>query len=126
MLSAIAGKVLLNEPDDPHTVLSSLPFPIYITANFNNFLADSLRRSGREPLELLFNSDIPIAGLDAPDSNRPLVYHLYGKVNDAESLVLTEDDYFHLRSNSGVTGKESLVSCAERLQVRVSCFSGLI
>lgn len=94
MLSSIPGKI--NEPDDPHFLLSKLPFSTYITANFNNFLADALRRSKpeREPQEILFNANLQPAGREAPDAKHPLVYHLFGRISNPESLVLTEDDYF--------------------------------
>ena len=29
-----------------------------------------------------------------PDKDNPLVYHLFGRLDIPESLVLTEDDYF--------------------------------
>jgi len=99
MLALIAGKVLLAEPDDPHVVLASLPFATYVTANFNNFLAEALRRSepARVPTELVFNADGPAQGgaaISVPSPEQPLVYHLFGRLDDIESLVLTEDDYF--------------------------------
>ncbi|MER2517813.1 MAG: SIR2 family protein [Candidatus Accumulibacter phosphatis] len=99
MLSLIAGKVLLAEPDDPHVVLASLPFATYVTANFNNFLAEALRRSepARVPTELVFSADCSSetdAVIYAPSPEQPLVYHLFGRLDDIESLVLTEDDYF--------------------------------
>lgn len=99
MLSLIAGKVLLAEPQDPHVVLASLPFSTYVTANFNNFLAEALRRSrpARAPTELVFNTDRSTgrgAEITTPSPAQPLVYHLFGRLDDIESLVLTEDDYF--------------------------------
>ncbi|MBE2259194.1 MAG: SIR2 family protein [Rhodobacteraceae bacterium] len=99
MLSLIAGKVMLAEPDDPHVVLASLPFATYVTANFNNFLAEALRRSepARLPVELVFNAEgspVAAAEIAAPSAEHPLVYHLFGRLDDLESLVLTEDDYF--------------------------------
>ncbi len=94
LLSLIAGKVLLKEPDDPHVVLAGLPFSVYVTANFNNFLAEGLRRSQRPPQELVFNADLPAGEIAAPSPEHPLVYHLFGRLDDIESLVLTEDDYF--------------------------------
>jgi hypothetical protein len=94
MLDVIAQKAMLQAPWDSHVVLASLPFPIYVTATFNNFLADALRRSQRPPQELLFNAATPPATLEDPTPQRPLVCHLFGRIDDIESLVLTEDDYF--------------------------------
>ena len=94
MLSAIAEKVSLKEPSDPHSILAFLPFTIYVTANFNNFLADAIRLSDRKPQELVFNSDLRLVDINTPDRDHPLVYHLFGRIDDMQSLVLTEDDYF--------------------------------
>jgi len=96
MLSVIAGKVLLKEPCDPHVILASLPFSTYITANFNNFLADALRRRDppRAPTELVFSAGQQGGESVAPTAEQPLIYHLFGRLDDIESLVLTEDDYF--------------------------------
>ena len=94
MLSAIAAKVMLNEPNDPHIVLASLPFSNYVTANFNNFLADALRLSHREPQEVVFDPDFDSGEINESTKAHPLVYHLFGHIDDIQSLVLTEDHYF--------------------------------
>lgn len=94
MLSEIAGKVLLKEPDDPHVVLAGLPFSTYITANFSTFIADALKRSGRQVQEEVFSLESPAPENRPPSSEYPLVYHLFGRLDETESLVLTEDDYF--------------------------------
>lgn len=96
LLSVIADKVALKEPDDPHMVLARLPFSAYVTANFNNFLAEALRRSQqpRSPQELVFNIKRRTGKIAAPSPETPLVYHLFGRIDDIGSLVLTEDNYF--------------------------------
>ncbi|MBK7956344.1 MAG: SIR2 family protein [Candidatus Accumulibacter sp.] len=94
LLSVIAEKAMLKEPDDSHVLLAGLPFSAYVTANFNNFLAEALRRSQRPPQELVFNADVSAEEVSLPSPEHPLVYHLFGRLDDVESLVLTEDDYF--------------------------------
>jgi len=94
LISAIAGRSKEAEPTDPHFTLASLPFRMYVTATFNSFLADALRGQGRNPEERIFNGiDDGELGV-GPEVERPLVYHLFGRLDDEQSLVLTEDDYF--------------------------------
>jgi hypothetical protein len=44
---------------------------------------------------------------DEPSPQRPLVYHLFGRLGEPDSLVLTEDDYFNYLI--GVTGNKELI-----------------
>ncbi|QDT50541.1 CHAT domain protein [Symmachiella dynata] len=89
-----------QDPFEPHSVLASFGCPLYVTTNPDSLLEDSLREvAGIEP---------EVATLDwrtgqsqfGPNSNyfpskqRPLVYHLFGRVSEVTSLVLSQDDYF--------------------------------
>jgi hypothetical protein len=92
-----------NSPDEPHRVLADLPFPIYITTNYDNAMISALRFRGKDPkLELcrwnsyLEENEESIFDKDKnylPTQANPLVFHLHGHYNVAESMVLTEDDY---------------------------------
>jgi hypothetical protein len=44
---------------------------------------------------------------DEPTAERPLVYHLFGTLDEPDSLVLTEDDYFDFLI--GVTSRNNLI-----------------
>jgi hypothetical protein len=98
-----AGGVLRKRDEiEPHMVLAQLPFRIYITANPDSLLETALIAVGKEPVVQVcrWNDEMAQAALgdDAdfePEIRRPLVYHLFGTFEDAESLVLTEDDYFN-------------------------------
>jgi SIR2-like domain len=84
--------------DDPHGVLATLPLPIYLTTNYDNFMTQALRRQGKEVRQELcvWNSLIgqPATPAEiAPTAEKPIVYHLHGHLGDTNSLVLTEDDY---------------------------------
>ena len=46
---ATAGPPDFGAEDEPHAVLAELPLPIYITTNYDDFMAAALRRAGKEP-----------------------------------------------------------------------------
>ncbi len=101
---------------EPHRVLAALPFPIYITTDPSDVLAEALRAASKEPrIEICpwneHAEKLPSARQDDPDYDpevdEPLVYHLFGHIQEPRSLVLTEDDYFdHL---IGVTSNKDLI-----------------
>jgi hypothetical protein len=103
LISTLGAQRRQRDPSDPFGVLGNLPLPIYITAVPNDLLTDALRDSGKEPRvdfcrwndEL---KEIPSV-YDAepnyrPDPLRPLVYHLFGRLQYPDSLVIKEDDFF--------------------------------
>jgi SIR2-like domain len=103
LISTLGAQRRKRDPAEPFAVLARLNLPIYITAAQNDLIADALRDAGKQPRidlcrwndELL---DLPTI-YDAepafrPDERQPLVYHLFGRFEYPQSLVLTEDDYF--------------------------------
>ena len=36
--------------DSPYTILAELPFPIYVTTNYDNFMEKALKDKSREPV----------------------------------------------------------------------------
>jgi CHAT domain/SIR2-like domain len=94
-----------QDPSEPHRILAELPFPLYVTAGWNDLLRDALVDEGRKPeVELCrYDDDLelppPVYDDDVepdyvPSVERPLVYHVFGRLAHPESVVLTEDDYF--------------------------------
>jgi hypothetical protein len=88
-----------NDPDDLLRVLAGLPLPLYITTDPFDTLEEVLRDVGREPASdypRWKDSLVPPRPVPAADwegiSERPLVYHLFGRWEDPDSLVITEDD----------------------------------
>ncbi len=90
---------------EPHRVLAALPFPIYLTTNSDHLLVEALREAGKQPEVGLcpWSENVDWSeSIFAPDRNPdfrpsvdcPLVYYLFGRLDDPRSLVLTEDDYF--------------------------------
>jgi hypothetical protein len=89
----------MEDEDEPHVVLAALELPIYITTSWTSLLEDAIRRRGTEPTVRVFDwysrRDTP-ESTDFPDptAGQPLVYHLFGRLDQPRSIVLSEDDYF--------------------------------
>lgn len=95
-----------------HDLLAALPFPLYVTTNPDGLLEQALQLHGKPPtVELcLWNDEIPrdhSTYSGTPSAERPLIYHLFGRLLQPESLVLTEDDYFNYLM--GVTSNRALI-----------------
>ena len=86
--------------DEPHAVLADLPIPVYITTNYDDFMVQALRRKWKSPKrrisqwnDYLKRFQPGMGPNDKPDVANPVVFHLHGNNEVAQSLVLTEDDY---------------------------------
>jgi hypothetical protein len=103
-LLAMAGRSRrVQNPADPHRVLATLPLPIYLTTNPDGLLVEALREAGKQPEVGLcpwsekadWSESVFVRDPDfRPSVPRPLVFYLFGRLDDPRSLVLTEDDYF--------------------------------
>jgi hypothetical protein len=90
---------------DSLAVLARMPFPIYITTSYHDFLERALIDENKEPrTQVVFwetgrEYDEAITAKHYPDPSfnptpaNPAVYHLFGLENYPGSLVLSEDDY---------------------------------
>ena len=90
-----------SNPNEAHKLLAELPLPVYITTNPDSLLEDALREAGKQPESLLCPWNEYVEQLQAeldpgspPTVERPLVFHLFGRWDEPDSLVLTEDNYF--------------------------------
>lgn len=91
-----------TQPDEPHALLADLELPIYITTNFDPFMAKAIESRNR-PVECeicRWNGAPEIRDKPSvfqtgyvPSPGRPLVFHLHGMSNVPQSIVLTESDY---------------------------------
>ena len=91
--------------EDPLALLAKLPFPVYITTSYHDFLERALSDADKEPrTQVVFweqgrEYDDAIMAGHYPDPNynptatNPAVYHLFGLEDYPGSLVLSEDDY---------------------------------
>lgn len=90
-----------QEHDEPHRVLAGLPFKVYMTTNTDNLLYEALEEvPGKRPRKRLCPWKDYVVQLTEheqdyePTVAEPLVYHLFGQLEDTDTMVLTEDDYF--------------------------------
>jgi SIR2-like domain len=106
-----------SELDEPHSALAILPLHVYITTNYDDFMVQALKKQNKEAvrdfcawnkyLEDLkkFDPNLPSSSSPSsassfvnymrysPNSGQPLVYHLHGYTDVAQSMVVTESDY---------------------------------
>jgi hypothetical protein len=100
---------------DGHAVLAGLPVPIFITTAVDRLLEHSLTKRGKAPVSGLcaWNGDADDGASDGrPDAQKPLVYHLFGRLDARDSMVLTEDDHFDFLI--GVTSNHELIPVTVR------------
>jgi hypothetical protein len=88
--------------DEPHAVLARLPFRVYMTTNYDDFMISALRRYHKDPRRELcrwntspaMRAEPTVLGpAFEPTVASPVVFYLHGYLGVPESLVLTEDDY---------------------------------
>ncbi len=89
-----------SQPNQVHGVLAGLPLPVYLTTNYDNFMAEALRKHNKDPREVVcpWHKDIrEKQNVDdfsyQPSTDAPLVFHFHGHWSNWASLVLTEEDY---------------------------------
>jgi hypothetical protein len=104
VIDAAGAAYRKRTPDDPYTLLARLPLPIYITTNQHNLLASALQESGKTPEVIICPWNNKVEQVQSlyrlkegyrPDRDHPLVFHLFGRLDEPDSVVLTEDDYFN-------------------------------
>src|SRR5690606_19717151 len=107
----------------------------FITTSLGPLLESALEEEGKKPRTLIspWNDYVvstepyyntPHRVDDQPTPENPLVYHLFGRLDQPESVVLTEDDYFQYLI--GVTRNIGLVpmSVQEAMTNRALLFLG--
>lgn len=92
-----------NDAAEPHKILARLPLSVYINTNPDDLLTHALTNAEKVPQIGSFDWQGDRGLSSDPDSERtavyptdkqPLVYHLFGRFNDLNSIVLTEDNFF--------------------------------
>ncbi|MBX6387619.1 MAG: SIR2 family protein [Frankia sp.] len=90
---------------EPHALLARLPLPVYLTTNYDGYLAAALRQAGRNPRSAVCpwyvgaerGAQEPDEFAEAfPNTQEPAVLHLYGSVEEPRSMVVTEEDHVEL------------------------------
>jgi hypothetical protein len=127
MLRAAAAD-RFKQPGDPFALLARLPASVYITTTPDPLLADALHAANRPPIVEYTRWTFRLEGKlyprrydendksALPTRDKPLVFHLFGTLEEPESIVLTEDDYFdyliHIAKDANNTAIPSLVRTA--------------
>lgn len=95
-----------DDPKDPYTTLAKLPLPIYVTTNYDDFMEQALLKQQRDVKRDLckwiraLDDTSPLAEQGfQPNVANPVVFHLYGYMQNQQSMVLSEDDYFQFLIN---------------------------
>jgi hypothetical protein len=98
-----------ENPDEPHRVVAELGLPVYITTNYDSIMTATLRKLGRDPIQQCCQwhrvhdnsetKETQVGSGIVPTKERPVVFHLHGLLEDADSMVLTEDDYLNFLIN---------------------------
>jgi hypothetical protein len=114
VLKGVWDTFFLHRADDPYNLLAKLNLPLYLSTNLHNYLSLAMEDlAGREPRseaarptavarERIFAQEERILGEEEDldertfmlDKDRPLVYHLFGRLDKPETMILTEDDHF--------------------------------
>lgn len=90
-----------NDPKSPYRILSKLPLPVFLTTDYEPLMYQALKKMDKDAWREVCRWNIksqPAAPDDArafnPTVANPVVYHFHGWMEDTDSLVVTEDDYF--------------------------------
>jgi hypothetical protein len=98
LLQRLGYNGIPKEIENPWRVLAEFPLPVYLTTCCHDLLQVALREAGKKPrTQICPWADLRVEsvfdGRYVPSKDEPLVYHLHGRDDYPESLVLTENDY---------------------------------
>jgi hypothetical protein len=127
-LASKAGARLRQNELDPYRLLARLPVDVYLTATPDPLLADALRASVPPRVPIVeyarWTDDLERKPRNFDENDKshvvnrqqPLVFHLFGTLDEPDSLVVTEDDFFdyliHVVKDANNTAVPSLVRTA--------------
>ena len=78
---------------DFHRNIAALPFELCITTTADDFMFNALCEAGKSPTREFYNfREAHLTNTSEPTPKSPLVYHLYGYLDEPGSLVITEND----------------------------------
>lgn len=77
------------KPSDAHRVIADTPFKVIITTNYDVLLEQALRSVGKRFMKLVSNKEVAFA-----DESKVIIVKIHGDVQQMESIVITEDDYW--------------------------------
>ncbi len=98
-----------TQPEEPHAALADLQLPVYISTHCYDFMSNALKAPPRhkdpqvewcrwhealQEEDTIFDDEITF------NIANPVVYYMFGHINEPLSLVLTEDDYLDFLLNT--------------------------
>ncbi len=121
-----------TDPDEPHAGLSRLPFPLYITTNYDDFLVRALEAENKEPKREFHRWNAQLRRISSlfddvtfePTVQCPVVFHVYGHTAVPESIVITEADYRDFLVNTSKTARSFPLRVERALTGTVPLFLG--
>jgi len=96
------------DPFEPHRVMAELGLPLYITTNYDDFMYRALQyvlspdvvKRDLCPWHLAGDIKAPQPEVQQGTPESPLVFHLHGRLEVVDSIVITEDDYLDFMVNA--------------------------
>jgi hypothetical protein len=89
---------LWKDEYDPFRILCDVNAKLYITTNLDRLLEETLKHSGKQPVEMVTHWRESIEGEQPfqgdPSQDRPFVYYAFGKSAYDDTWILAEDDFF--------------------------------
>ena len=98
LLSKISSQVWDKDPNESLYRLASFNFPVYVTTAQDSLLTMALIKRGKQPQEFVcrWQSDADTQDMTdvvMDDPQHPVVFYLFGKLDQPNSLVLSLDDF---------------------------------
>jgi hypothetical protein len=107
-------------------MLAEMPFTIFVTTNYDNLLETALTEAGKRPQKIVYDPtpERPARPLSRdPSVQRPLVFKIHGDLDEAESIVITDEDYIHFVQR--LAEKESANPVPPMVKLRLSMWPTL-
>ncbi len=94
-----------NFATDAYAQIAQLPFSLIISITPDNYLKQAFDNAGFEYEFLHYNKTKNPKDIPPPSPEKPVLYNLFGTIEEEESLILTHDDLFDfLEASIGNSG----------------------
>lgn len=109
LVAAVADN---KQPSPVVRALAALDFQLIITTNYDRLFENALIFAGKRPFISVYkkNELVDVSTEDFPANedispNRPFVFKMHGDIEDASSIVITDEDYIHFVLRMTETGR---------------------
>jgi SIR2-like domain len=109
-----------TQRDEIHALLAEAALPTYVTTNYDHFMTNAIKRCNRPYVQDFcrwnpitehpeYTDRFPMIGDSFKGTpEKPLIYHLHGHIDCAESIVVSESDYLEFMVRLEDKSKELL------------------